>query len=555
MLSQKAWDIPLSPLLAQLPPSILRGPVPFTLAFGALLAHNLVLLSPCTPGWKAIRAGIISPVILVIYGWIILCTCDESNFETWGVSILLAGFCMRVLEYLVFFPPEEHCHRIVPQSQLRPASKGHAKHSTSTDTDPFVPEPVPPPFTWAKFCWAASLWWSYRGIGWNTVCPLPSSSLQRPYTRSSGRLSFLARQTVNWVVFYLIDDLCKASMYLSSASAFFTEAQGIAPPYTSLSQLERAWYSTMVAVDVWFGLLKSHIVVGCLCVAFGGLMGWESEMFAPWGWPPLFGSLSELWKHPGLSTMWSRTWQGYNRRWLYVLGWIGIGENLLGLTHTGVSAHPSVPPRPALSSNPSTVGSDHPSGHVSPAHPLPSAPPAESTIDGKRIQGRRMSPRLMLQNLVKSFIVFVLSGLVHDAGSLSMIMKLGHPKGRHYVVYLSDVFRLTPFFMVQPVGLAVEAMVKSTWRGWKAKRHPEWKRVTLKGTSGASQTGNPGGGEPAWLVYLERAVGFAWTWIWLGWTARWWVEGLAQLGRFRRGDDPAPMLSVAGGLFWGKWYI
>lgn len=50
-------------------------------------------------------------------------------------------------------------------------------------------------------------------------------------------------------------------------------------------------------------------------------MGWEGEMWSPWGWPPLFGNFKELWRYPGLSTMWSRV-----RRQAYVMIIINIDK-------------------------------------------------------------------------------------------------------------------------------------------------------------------------------------------------------------------------------------
>ncbi|WRT69570.1 uncharacterized protein IL334_006558 [Kwoniella shivajii] len=528
--------IPLSPVLSRLPPLHPKSPFDYNLAFGSIALIILTLSAPHTGGWKLFRAGIAAPISISVFGYIILCAEDVYDINHWGVAILMSTFMMRISEFFIFFPPEENCHRLVPKSRLHPTSTSHLETTATTTTAPrqdekeeqeeqevLTPEPVPQPFTLSKLYWATSLWFSYRGVGWNTVCPLGGSSRRHPYLRKSTRKSFIKHNIKIYILYYLIDDFFRAIRNIYSAP-FFSGLPG-SPTYDSLTQIERAINSTAVVVKVWFVLVNSHILWGMTCVIVGGILGWEGEMFTPWGWPPLFGDLHELWRYPGLSTMWSRTWQGYNRRWLYVLGWIGIGENVLGLTHTGISAHPTVPITTTSTSS-SSANSLHTSGQTSPSHPIPTSSP--------RLPTRRMSSKLMIQNLIKSLITFLLSGLNHDVGSLALILK-NHPKNQ--AVYLSDVMRLTPFFVLQPFALAVEALFKTLWRRLKSKSY-------MKGQ------------EPTWLTFMERIIGFIWTWVWLGYTARYFVEGMAQLGVYRRdGVDREMFLSVWGGLIWGKWWI
>ncbi|OCF61915.1 hypothetical protein L486_01579 [Kwoniella mangroviensis CBS 10435] len=550
--------IPLSPVLAKLPPLHLKNPTDYNLAFGTLGLIILVLTAPHTGGWRLLRLGVIAPLCIGVFGYLILCTEDEHDFNQWGVATLMGSFIMRIWEFFIFFPPEENCHRLLPRSQVHPtpSSNGHldAKKSDSsthqpkkTDDEVLIPEPIPPPFTLAKFYWSFSLWFSYRGIGWNTTCPLSPSSRQHPYIRQSSRKHFAFVQMRKWIISYLVDDFFRSIRNIYSAQ-FFSGLPG-AIPYTHLSQFERGLNSTAVVVRIYFSLVNSHIAMSIICVIIGGILGWETEMFAPWGWPPLFGDLGELWKYPGLSTLWSRTWQGYNRRWLYVLGWIGIGENILGLTHTGISSHPTIPPVPksqTLSNGNGASSPSNPSGQITPSHPLPTSPlpPIDPHPNSPRSIRRKMSTRLMVQNLIKSFITFLLSGLSHDIGSLALILK----NHRHQEIYLSDVLRLTPFFIVQPFALAFEALIKTHWRTWKANHHPTWSKHR-------EGRGGERGNEPGWLVLTERLVGFIWTWTWLGYTARFFVEGTAQLGAFRRDGGRELFWTFWGGVIWGKWYI
>lgn len=190
---------------------------------------------------------------------------------------------------------------------------GHSgKHARSTFSTPterqLLPEPVPPSFTLAKFYWALSLIWSYRGIGWNFTCPLPHSSRVHPFLRSSSRREYLKVRLWNFLLLWISWDAFRSFMNLSSASTYFGGGP-IAPPYSSLTTWQRAVYSICVSARIVIDIQKSHTAMSLICVALGGVMGWESESWSPWGWPPLFGSFAEVWKYPGLATMWSRVSQ------------------------------------------------------------------------------------------------------------------------------------------------------------------------------------------------------------------------------------------------------
>jgi hypothetical protein len=91
-------------------------------------------------------------------------------------------------------------------------------------------------------------------------------------------------------------------MNLSSARPFFVGQI----PYATLSTPQRAIYSIAVAVRIWFSLQKTHLICSLICVGIGGCLGWEGEIWSPWGWPPALGSMEDLWLHPGLGTIWAR---------------------------------------------------------------------------------------------------------------------------------------------------------------------------------------------------------------------------------------------------------
>ena len=438
----------------------------------------------------------------------------------------------------MFFPAEEHNYRSQPGSSLKPrhangpvVSNGHADSAIprESDTIGYVREPIPAPWTYARFSWAMSLWWSLRGIGWNYCCPLPSSAFRHPFKRASSRRGFVVDRLVHYLIGWCLWDINRSFMNLGPGRDFFSGRGEVT--YQDLGHWRKGLYSICLVERVCFDMEKTHTSVSILFVLIGGIFGWDTEIWSPWGWPPLFGSFQEIWQRPGLSYLWSRvgqirshaegqTWQGYFRRWLYLFGWIGIGENLLGLKPSGMSSHPrQTPTTPSPSAAPTPTGS----ARVSPSHPLPTEPP----------QRVRMTLGMMASNFTKSLIVFGLSGLIHDLGIVALNMSWKPD------FTWRDCLVLTPFFAIQPVGLALEAALKSLYRGWKLK----WQ-------------GQSPGPQPAWLTFFERLVGFIWTWTWLGWTAGWWVEGLCQAGMYRRGPERINQRfpSLVGGLVWDAWW-
>ncbi|EIW71680.1 hypothetical protein TREMEDRAFT_67902 [Tremella mesenterica DSM 1558] len=507
--------------------------------FGLIYSTCLALVTPHTAGWKMFRITI-TPFISIGWLWCAFGVHQINDDDLWGTAILMTYFALpRTLELLVFFPPEENVFRLRTSKPTIKSmnGKGHngiehhdlgeGKESEKVKghEDEVLPEPIPAPFTLAKFYWASSLWWSLRGVGWNYCCPLPHSSRIHPYTRSSSRRSYLLARLQFYLIWWLLFDVLRSFMNLSSASAYFSGRPGVAPLYSDLSQWERGVYSACVALRIIFGCEKSHCLVSSVFVLIGGMMGWEGEIWSPWGWPPLFGTLGEVWRSSGLSNTWSRTWQGYFRRWLWIFGVKLISEDILHLPHSGPSPHShfmsqsSIPPTTSETSSPAQS-----SGRSTPYHPLPTAKP---------LAPRRLSTKMVLANLLKSIIVFSLSGLIHDVGTYILLFT-----ERNSNPHWREVLVLTPFFAIQPLGLVVEAVIKTLYRGVK-------RRWFLKSNIGMES--------PQWLTFLERLVGFVWTWVWIGWTAGWFVDGLTKAGMWRRGDGRVERPSLVGGLVWGKW--
>jgi len=142
---------------------------------------------------------------------------------------------------------------------------------------------------------------------------------------------------------------------------------------------------------------------------------------------------------------------------------------------------------------------------------------------------------LVLGNLIKSLIVFTLTAAEHDWCCFILLQHTA-PPGKP--VRLTDAIVTAPFFMIQPFGLAIEAIVKARWRGRKSRY-----RNSL-------EERKP---ESALLVYVEKLVGFVWTWSWLFWTAGWFLDAIVHIGLFRRGEGQPVFASLFGGVIWGIW--
>jgi hypothetical protein len=197
------------------------------------------------------------------------------------------------------------------------------------------------------------------------------------------------------------------------------------------------------------------------------------------------------------------------RSWQIAVGWTGIGETLLRLPRSGPSPFPQVPLQSGISkpakSDPITPGT------TSPANPLPQ---------------KHTSTGMQLANFTKSFMVFLVGGLLHDVGTWALFKNWDKEYG------FWDCMVLTPFFVLQPFALAFEAIFKKNYRAIKRHYIKE---------------------DPKWLSNTEHFITFAWTWIWLGWSAKYWVEGLAKIGFWNR-EAPRPLKpSLVGGLYDGKW--
>ena len=267
----------------------------------------IVLTSPPTAGWKLVRAGVV-PLMGSIYFYLSNSVIQVDFPDTWGFAVLMIGYLMNSAILLVFLPPEETVYRIRPRSLVFPSPSRDNPRGKSSDSngagDELVPEPVPPAWSWRKFCWVCSLWWSFRGIGWNYCCPLPQSSLSPPFSRTSSRRSFLLYRTLYFTLTTLGLDFVRSVINMSHMRPFFNGGP-LSKQYNDLTQWERAYYSITVAAFTWWSVERTHPPVSIIMVSLGGIMGWKGEMWEPWGWPPLFGSMQALWKHPGLSHMWS----------------------------------------------------------------------------------------------------------------------------------------------------------------------------------------------------------------------------------------------------------
>jgi hypothetical protein len=123
-----------------------------------------------------------------------------------------------------------------------------------------------------------------------------------PYTHTSSRRDYLVWRTFYLVCVYTVEDLASTYMRLV-APDFFVAAT---TPYSALTTAQRAGHSIAVVSRILCSIEFTHVGCSLMCVAAGGYFGWDDELWAPWGWPPVFGSIVTVWEHPGLAYMWNR---------------------------------------------------------------------------------------------------------------------------------------------------------------------------------------------------------------------------------------------------------
>jgi hypothetical protein len=301
-------------MLDRLPPPHHATPVDIAIGLGCIALATVVLVSPPSPTWKLVRAGVVAPIAItgLLYCGILVLQKDWE--ETWGTTIFVTFWTMRIAELLIFFPAEENTYRLKLPSRSSTYTENALKvqsggqHALDSNDVPLIAERVPPPWTMEKLWWSSALFWSFRGIGWNFTCQLPPTSLSTPYSHTSTRRQYLSKRLRYYLIAILAQDISRTFMNLSSAHPFFAGLPG-RPAYTDLSQWQRAIYSIAIAVRIWFSLEKTHVLFGLIFVAIGGMTGWKGEFWEPWGWPPMFGGLRDIWHRPGLSFMWSRVGQ------------------------------------------------------------------------------------------------------------------------------------------------------------------------------------------------------------------------------------------------------
>ncbi|KLT41265.1 hypothetical protein CC85DRAFT_236637, partial [Cutaneotrichosporon oleaginosum] len=451
----------------------------YTLGVSLIVVHILALLPPPTRAWRLVRAAL-APFIAATWVWLGYVPLSPKSQDRWGVQLLFCCFAFRALEHLVVFTPEFEVYRLRPAPPTPPNGKRgklikHARHPK------LEPEPVPAPWTWAKLDWATSLWWSWRGIGWNYAPPLTESQMRYPSAYDTPRAQHLRYRALYLLAVYAVDGLAGSFMHVGMPQFFISHTL----TYAELDTRQRAVVSLATVARILASLEFAHLQLGLMLVSIGGLCGLKGELWEPWGWPAMFGSLQDIWRNPGLNYVWAQAWNQYFRRMYQIWAWVGLGEGILRLPPSGkqLKTWVSVPAAQLAPLAPPTP----------PASPPPRAP-------------RRAG---LWANLVKSVLVFTFSGVFHDISSLVLLLDA---LGRGESIDPRHVISLAPFFIVQPIAIAAEALLVPRYRAIKRAR------------------GIPRHGEGALLTLAERTLGFAYVWVWLGWTAGWFVEGMARLG-------------------------
>lgn len=313
--------------------------------------HILALVSPPTRRWRLFRAAL-APLIAMTWLWLGYVPVLRTPQERWGSNLLFCksvgrrldgrrfGCCLgmtpssypchvsqlnqlsdqpghfafRAFEHLVVFTPEFEVYRLRPRAarltkhhdakgrQLIHSSTSTASHGHGHEGATLEREAIPEPWTLAKLEWAASLWWSWRGIGWNYAPPLTDSQMGEPYMRTTSRRKHLIHRAIHLAAVYALDDAAASFMRVGMPQFFVTHEL----KYADLTTWQRAAISIATVTRILGSLEYSHIQVGIMAVAVGGIFGLEGELWEPWGWPAMFGSLGCIWRNPGLNYVWAK---------------------------------------------------------------------------------------------------------------------------------------------------------------------------------------------------------------------------------------------------------
>ncbi|BEJ06645.1 hypothetical protein CcaverHIS641_0311670 [Cutaneotrichosporon cavernicola] len=272
------------------------------------------------------------------------------------------------------------------------------------------------------------------------------------------------------------------------------------------------------------------------------------------GYVPIMRSPQERWGSNlllFLAPTCSCAWKQYNRRMYHIWAWVGLGEGVLGLPPSGLQLYRRAVTQPSSDSAPTLGGStklrngklrNRPgpldttrpaSGSSTPIEFSPNGASAASDSSPQLAESPSPSPPpTAWSNLIKSVLVFTLSGLYHDISSVLLLLDA---LGRRETINARDVLSLSPFFLVQPIAIAAEAFLVPRFRAIKRargiQRHDEGPLLTL----------------------VERAAGFAYVWLWLGWSAGFFVDGMARLGVWPVWE--ATLLGWNASLFVPLWKV
>lgn len=310
------------------------------LGFLIIALHILALLPPPTRGWRLARAAL-APFIAGTWIWLGYVPILRTRQDRWGSNLLFCESCLtraaradmpdmgaapsrhasaregtrldprpltpghfafRAFEHLVVFPPEFEVYRLRPRGKPTNGN-GHGPAKMANNAHPTLePEPIPAPWTWAKLEWAASLWWSWRGIGWNYAPSLTESQARPPFTRDTPRRQHLIYRALCLLGVYAVDSAAARYMLVGMPQFFVTHTL----KYADLTTRQRAAVSLATVARILASLEFSHLQLGLVAVAVGELFGLEGELWEPWGWPAMFGSLQDIWRNPGLNYVWAK---------------------------------------------------------------------------------------------------------------------------------------------------------------------------------------------------------------------------------------------------------
>ncbi|KAF7316447.1 MBOAT-2 domain-containing protein [Mycena indigotica] len=149
---------------------------------------------------------------------------------------------------------------------------------------------------WRRFCWANSLFFSPRGVGWAHE---PTDSLPPHPPLNISRTRFVLQRLRSAVVFFLIHDLC--NLHVRANPMFYPEGPG---------WRSDGWLWRYIVTVSW---ALSASTALCLIFSLLSVLAVVTRFSEPQAWPALMGRPGDAYT---IRRFWGRTWHQLMRRFV-----------------------------------------------------------------------------------------------------------------------------------------------------------------------------------------------------------------------------------------------